>query len=66
LRTIPISAQRTAKYTVQKGDTLWGIAQSHLGRATAWSCVAKANPQIADANFIREGQVLLLPVSCPR
>ena len=60
----PVSAQRAAKYTVEKGDTLWGIAQSHLGRATAWSCVAKANPQIADANFIREGQVLLLPASC--
>jgi len=60
----PLSAQRAAKYTVQKGDTLWGIAQSHLGRATAWSCVAKANPEIADANFIREGQVLVLPASC--
>jgi nucleoid-associated protein YgaU len=62
----PVSAQRTARYTVQKGDSLWSIAQSHLGRATAWSCVAKANPEIEDANFIREGQVLLLPASCPR
>lgn len=62
----PVPAQKAAKYTVQKGDTLWAIAQSHLGRATAWSCVAKANPQIADANLIREGQVLVLPVACAR
>ena len=62
----PLSAQRAAKYMVQKGDTLWSIAQSHLGRATAWSCVAKANPEIVDANLIREGQVLLLPASCRR
>jgi LysM repeat protein len=54
------------KYTVQKRDTLWGIAQSHLGRATAWSCVAKANPQVANADLILEGQILVLPSSCPR
>ncbi|HYL85619.1 MAG TPA: LysM peptidoglycan-binding domain-containing protein [Candidatus Angelobacter sp.] len=60
------SASRAAKYTVQKGDSLWTIAQLHLGRATAWSCVAKANPQIADANLILEGQVLSLPASCDR
>ena len=60
-----ISAHPTAtKYTVQKGDTLWTIAQSHLGHATSWSCIAQANPAIVDANFIREGQVLLLPASC--
>ena len=60
----PVSAQRTTKYTVQKGDSLWSIAQAHLGRATAWSCVAKANPDITDANFIREGQVITVPASC--
>ena len=58
------SPQRSTKYTVQKGDTLWSIAQSHLGHAMAWSCVAKANPEVADANLIREGQVLTLPASC--
>jgi nucleoid-associated protein YgaU len=58
------SSQRSTKYTVQKGDTLWTIAQSHLGHATAWSCVAKANPEVVDSNLILEGQVLTLPASC--
>jgi nucleoid-associated protein YgaU len=52
------------KYTVRHGDTLWSISQAQLHRGTAWSCIAHANPDLGDANLIREGQVLLLPASC--
>lgn len=52
------------KVAVQRGDTLTKIAQSRYGRATAWSCIAQANPQIVDANRIYEGQQLLLPFTC--
>ncbi len=55
-----------AKYTVRHGDTLWTIAQTQLGRGTAWSCIAHANPDLQDANLIHEGQVLLVPSSCLR
>jgi nucleoid-associated protein YgaU len=52
------------KIAVQKGDTLSAIARANYGRAEAWRCIAQANPQIADANRIYEGQQLLLPFKC--
>src|SRR6266568_1481782 len=57
-------ARATTKFTVKKGDTLTSIAQAQLGHASYWSCIAKANPTVRDANVIFEGQVLLLPASC--
>jgi nucleoid-associated protein YgaU len=53
-----------SKVAVQKGDTLSAIARANYGRAEAWRCIAHANPQIADANRIYEGQQLLLPFKC--
>ena len=52
------------KYAVRHGETLWTIAQTQLGQGTAWSCIAHTNPDLGDANLIREGQLLLLPASC--
>ncbi len=52
------------KVTVKQGDTLSSIARGTYGRAAAWRCVAQANPEIADANRIYEGQQLLLPFNC--
>lgn len=59
-------ARSATKYTVRHGETLSGIAQVQLRHASSWSCIAQANPAIRDANFIREGQILLIPTSCPR
>jgi len=55
-----------ANYTVRHGDTLWTIAQTQLGHGSAWSCIAHGNPVLRDENVIEEGQVLLLPSSCPQ
>jgi nucleoid-associated protein YgaU len=49
---------------VRKGDTLWALAKSNLGRASAWTCLVAANPSIGDPNRIYEGQNLILPSSC--
>jgi nucleoid-associated protein YgaU len=49
---------------VRKGDTLWNLAKSNLGRSSAWPCVAAANPSISDPNRIYEGQNLILPPAC--
>lgn len=64
---LPVSVSpghTTTKYTVRHGDTLWSIAQAHLGHASSWPCIAHANPALRDANFIQEGQILVVPVSC--
>jgi len=52
--------------TIRSGDSLWKLAASHLGSATAWPCIAQANPQLHNANRLRPGQILVLPASCPR
>jgi nucleoid-associated protein YgaU len=60
-----VSSLRTAaKITVRKGDTLSKIAQTQLGHASYWSCIARANPTVHNANIIYEGQLLFLPASC--
>jgi LysM repeat protein len=50
--------------TVRKGDTLWALAKSTLGRSSAWRCLAAANPSISDPNRIYGGQNLILPTFC--
>jgi nucleoid-associated protein YgaU len=60
-----VSSLRVAtKISVHKGDTLSKIAQTQLGHASYWSCIAHANPAVHDANLIFEGQALLLPANC--
>jgi nucleoid-associated protein YgaU len=62
---VAVSAFRTAtRITVRNGDTLSKIAQTQLGHASFWSCIARANPAIADPNLIYSGQTLILPTSC--
>jgi phage tail protein X len=58
------SAHTATKISVKKGDTLTSIAQTQLGHASYWSCIARANPAVHDANLIYEGQSLLLPARC--
>jgi hypothetical protein len=45
-------------YTVKRGDTLSGIATA---LKINYAALVKANPQILNPNFIREGDVLNLP-----
>jgi LysM repeat protein len=49
---------------VRKGDTLWTLAKSNLGRSSAWPCLAAANPSLRDPNRIYENQELFLPTGC--
>ena len=60
-----VSPLRAAtKLTVRQGDTLTKIAQTQLGHASFWACIAQANPAVHDANLIFEGQQLLIPADC--
>jgi len=60
------SRQTSTKLTVRPGDTLSQIALSQLHHASYAACIARANPNIHDANRIYAGQVLLLPAKCTR
>lgn len=55
-------ADSPVTYKVQRGDTLWKIAQKYN---IALDALLKANPQITDENAVMEGQVLQIPVSMP-
>ena len=46
---------------VERGDTLWKIAEQHLGDGKAWPKIAEANPELKDPNRIQAGQTLRLP-----
>lgn len=45
---------------VDKGDTLSGIAEQHLGRASAWPLLAALN-RIADPRKLQPGDLVALP-----
>ena len=50
-------------YTVQRGDTLWGIAQRKLGAGTAWKTLYQDNRGVIGSNpdLIRPGERLRVP-----
>jgi resuscitation-promoting factor RpfA len=51
---------------VRSGDSLWKLAASHLGNGSAWTCIARANPQLQNVNLLHLGQTLTIPSSCAR
>ena len=49
-------------YTVQPGDTLYGIAQRYWGNGKYWPALYQANrSKISDPNLIYAGQVMTIP-----
>jgi nucleoid-associated protein YgaU len=56
------AAPATKTYTVKSGDTLSGIAKTHLGDANAYMKIYELNrDQLSDPDKIKPGQVLKLP-----
>ncbi len=51
------------EHLVQRGDTLWSIAEAAYGRGASFPLIVRANPhQITDPNVIHAGQVLRIPI----
>ncbi|MBP7859731.1 LysM peptidoglycan-binding domain-containing protein [Patescibacteria group bacterium] len=56
--------KNSKKYTVQKGDTLWEIAEAYYGNGADWHKIADANNvgNLSNGNpLISIGQVLTIP-----
>jgi nucleoid-associated protein YgaU len=57
-------APEATMYTVQKGDTLWAIAEKHYGKGkgSKYAQIVKANsPPVKDPDMIQPGWVLRIP-----
>ncbi|WP_229052581.1 LysM peptidoglycan-binding domain-containing protein [Aeromicrobium sp. Leaf350] len=62
-------APATVEVVVERGDTLWALAQTHLGDAERWTEIAQLNDGLtmvdgstfASASLLRPGWVLQLP-----
>lgn len=51
-------------YTVQKGDTLWGISERFYGSGNEWNRIHQANRDlIQDPDLIQPGWELTIPES---
>ena len=51
-------------HTVEKGDTLWAIAEKTLGNGARYTEIFEANrPMLSDPDKIYPGQVLRIPTS---
>jgi DNA-binding SARP family transcriptional activator len=69
--TAPQPATTSDTYVVQRGDTLWGIAQRELGDPLRWSEIYQLNegrPQpggvtLSDPHWIDPGWTLVLPAT---
>jgi nucleoid-associated protein YgaU len=65
IRVAPQETQSARMFIVQPGDTLSSLAQTRFGHASAFTCIASANPNLRSADMIFAGQSLVLPDSCP-
>lgn len=48
-------------HTVEKNDTLWGLAKKYYGDGALYPRIVVANPAIKNPNLIYDGQVLNIP-----
>ncbi|QDP40553.1 SafA/ExsA family spore coat assembly protein [Radiobacillus deserti] len=55
---VPLTVSAADKYTVQRGDSMWKIAQRYQ---IGLSEIIQANPHISNPNLIYPGQVLNIP-----
>lgn len=58
------TASSAGTYTVQKGDSLWKIAERQYGDGSQWRRIYEANrDQISDPDLIHPGQTFTIPAA---
>jgi nucleoid-associated protein YgaU len=60
------NSSETNRVRVERGDSLWKLAEQHLGNGALWHELARLNPQISNPNLIRAGDWIHLPSQEPR
>jgi LysM repeat protein len=59
----PIPSTRLDAVAVRRGDSLWKLAEQHLGQGKRWQELLSVNPGIRDANHIEAGTQIYLPAA---
>ena len=64
LKPEEIETVETEYYTIEKGDTLWAIAKTHLGDGNKYNDIFEANREvIKDPDLIYPGQKIRIPLA---
>jgi hypothetical protein len=59
----PTYPEGSQVYVIQKGDTLWDLARTHLGDPYLWPQIWERNPYILDSHWIYPGDPLVIDVA---
>ena len=59
-QAVEVKADSPERYTVKKGDTLWGIAEKYLESPWRWPEIWQSNDQIENPHLIFPGDLLIL------
>ena len=59
----PTYPEGSAVYIIQRGDTLWDLARTHLGDPYLWPQIWERNPYILDSHWIYPGDPLVIDVA---
>jgi nucleoid-associated protein YgaU len=59
----PVNSAKGNVVTVQRGDSLWKLAEQNLGKGLRWRELLSANPSITDPNHIVAGSQIVLPAA---
>ena len=60
------NSSESNRVRAERGDSLWKLAERHLGGGAQWRELARLNPQLSNPNLIRVGDWIHLPSQEPR